>query len=281
MYVMVLNVLAYAHDALMVTLYYSRTLGRRYSMKITALAAAGWWIVQSASKLPAMYLADEYNMSMIMVVQCLSMFAYLFPFYRSTLVKKLSAFMLVAAALGVAEFTSILIAGTVFDIGSRPMQPGSAFTAAGLLIMRPLATLAYYAAFQVWNLLQHSSWIRGGRQWLCVILPLSQIFLLWYLTEAYTEESATLPLPALAGVFLAFAADIYMVVIFDQAQKREQMENELRIRKRLYEVEQLRYDRLRSSQEETARLRHDFQNYLLVLRGLLEKEHSGEEGKTI
>ena len=72
-----------------------------------------------------------------------------------------------------------------------------------------------------------------------------------------------------------------MVVIFDQAQKREQMENELRIRKRLYEVEQLRYDRLRSSQEETARLRHDFQNYLLVLRGLLEKEHSGEEGKTI
>ena len=250
-------------------------------MKITALAAAGWWIVQSAAKLPAMYLADEYNMSMIMVVQCLSMFAYLFPFYRSTLVKKLSAFMLVAAALGVAEFTSILIAGTVFDIGSRPMQPGSAFTAAGLLIMRPLATLAYYAAFQVWNLLQHSSWIRGGRQWLCVILPLSQIFLLWYLTEAYTEESATLPLPALAGVFLAFAADIYMVVIFDQAQKREQMENELRIRKRLYELEQLRYDRLRSSQEETARLRHDFQNYLLVLRGLLEKEHSGEEGKTI
>ena len=53
------------------------------------------------------------------------------------------------------------------------------------------------------------------------------------------------------------------------------------IRKRLYEVEQLRYDRLRSSQKETARLRHDFQNYLLVLRGLLEKEHSGEEGETI
>ena len=69
MYVMVLNVLAYAHDALMVTLYYSRTLGRRYSVKITALAAAGWWIVQSAGKLPAMYLADEYNMSTIMVVQ--------------------------------------------------------------------------------------------------------------------------------------------------------------------------------------------------------------------
>ena len=41
MYVMVLNVLAYAHDALMVTLYYSRTLGRRYSVKITALILAG------------------------------------------------------------------------------------------------------------------------------------------------------------------------------------------------------------------------------------------------
>ena len=39
MYVMILNILVYAHDSLMVMLYYCKTLGRRYSMKVTVLAA--------------------------------------------------------------------------------------------------------------------------------------------------------------------------------------------------------------------------------------------------
>ena len=68
MYVMILNILVYAHDSLMVMLYYCKTLGRRYSMKVTVLAAVIWWVVQSASKLPFMYLAEDYNMNVIMVV---------------------------------------------------------------------------------------------------------------------------------------------------------------------------------------------------------------------
>lgn len=105
-------------------------------------------------------------------------------------------------------------------MGSRPLELGSDFTIAGLLIMRPLATLAYYTAFQIWNVLQHSIWIHGGRQWLCALLPLSQVFLLWYLTEIYTEAGELLPIPVLTGVFLAFAADIYMFVIFDRMYTR-------------------------------------------------------------
>ena len=42
MYVMILNILVYAHDSLMVMLYYCKTLGRRYSMKVTVLAAVIW-----------------------------------------------------------------------------------------------------------------------------------------------------------------------------------------------------------------------------------------------
>lgn len=69
MYVLILNILVYAHDSLMLVFYYSKTLGRRYSMKVTAMAAIGWWIFQGASKLPLMYLADDYNMNWIMIVQ--------------------------------------------------------------------------------------------------------------------------------------------------------------------------------------------------------------------
>ena len=278
MYVMILNILAYGHDALMGLFYYSRTLGRRYSMKATALAAAGWWAAQSVCKLPAMYLADDYDMTLIMTGQLVLMIVYLFIFYKSSPARKLLSFMLMAASLGMAEFTSVLIAANIFEIGDRPLQLGSEFTVAGLLIMRPLATLAYYIAFQIWNALQRSSWIHGSRQWLCVILPLSQVFLLWYLTEAYTEALETLPAPVLAGVFLAAAADIYMFVVFDQAQQREDMENELRLKKHLFQLEQIRYEKLRSSLEETARLRHDYQNYLLALRGMPAAEPETEDG---
>ena len=87
-----------------------------------------------------------------------------------------------------------------------------------------------------------------------------------------------MPVPVLLGVFLAVAADVYMLIVFDQAQKRAQIEKELRLKRHLQELEQFRYDRLRSVQEETARLRHDFQNYLLTLRAMSEKEiKSGEE----
>lgn len=277
MYVMILNILVYAHDSLMVMLYYCKTLGRRYSMKVTVLAAVIWWVVQSASKLPFMYLAEDYNMNVIMVVQCAVMIAYLLIFYGSSLAKKLLAFMLMSSALGVGEFTSILIAGHIFDMGSRPLELGSDFTIAGLLIMRPMATLAYYTAFQIWNVLQHSIWIHGGRQWLCALLPLSQVFLLWYLTEIYTEAGELLPIPVLTGVFLAFAADIYMFVIFDRAQEKESMENELCLKKHLREMEQVRYERLCAFQEETAKLRHDFQNYLLTLRAMPEADSAVNE----
>ena len=277
MYVLILNILVYAHDSLMLMFYYSKTLGRRYSIKITAMATIGWWIFQSVSKLPSMYLADDYNMNWIMVVQCTIMIVYLLIFYCSSFAKKLLAFMLLAVALGIGEFTTVLVVGNIFDIGNRPLEFGSEFTIAGLLIMRPLATLAYYIAFLTWNLLQRSSWVRGSRQWLCLLLPLSQTFLLWYLTEVYTDLEEVLPVPVLAGVFLALAADIYMFVIFDRAQKREYIEKELRLQKHLHEIERIQYDRLRMSLEETARLRHDYQNYLLVLRATSEMEKPGKQ----
>lgn len=278
MFVLILNVLIYGHDALMLLLYYSRTLERRYSLGAATLGTAGWWAIQCACKLPAMYLKDDYSMTWIMIGQCLNMILYLQIFYQSSLAKKLLAFVLVTVTLGAAEFTSILIATVFTDFGAKPLQLDSEFTVMCLLIMRPLATLAYFFALQIWNALQRSSWLRGGRQWLCVLLPFSQLFLLWYLTEVYTDAAEGLPVPVLLGVFLAVAADIYMLIVFDQAQKREQIEKELRLKRHLQELEQFRYDRLRSVQEDTARLRHDFQNYLLTLRAMSEKEiKSGEE----
>ena len=55
------------------------------------------------------------------------------------------------------------------------------------------------------------------------------------------------------------------------------MENELRLKKHLREMEQVRYERLCAFQEETAKLRHDFQNYLLTLRAMPEADSAVNE----
>ena len=69
-----------------------------------------------------------------------------------------------------------------------------------------------------------------------------------------------------------------MFFIFDRAQERENMEERLRLQEHLHEMEKLRYDRLCASMEETARLRHDFQNYLLVLRAMTGEGTQPESG---
>lgn len=271
MYVILLNVLVYAHDSLMLLLYYSKTLGRKYSLKITILGAIGWWVLHSAVKLPAVYLLQEYNLTLITIVQCVIMMVYLAAFYNSSFAKKLLAYMLLLSVLGIGEFVTALLVGNMFEMGNSPLELGSAYTAAGLLIARPIAVLAFYIAFQIWNLLQHSAWVRGGRQWVCVLLPLSQAFLFWYLNEVYIFEMKQLPISALAGIILGFAAELYMFVIFEQAREKERMEEELRLQKHRHEIEKARYERLRISLEETACLRHDYQNYLLALRAVLGK----------
>ena len=81
MLTVILSILAYGHDSLMLLIYYSRTLGRRYSLKITAAATGVWWVMQCACKLPVMYFADEYSMSVVMMLQCLLMGGYLFLCY--------------------------------------------------------------------------------------------------------------------------------------------------------------------------------------------------------
>ena len=135
MYVMILNIPVNAHDSLMVMLYYCKTRGRRYSMQVTVLAAVIWWVVQSAIKLPFMYLAEVYNMNVIMVVQCAVMIAYLLIFYGSSLAKKLLAFLLLSSALGVGVGNSILFVGHIVVHGRRPCVRWSGLYLSGALIM--------------------------------------------------------------------------------------------------------------------------------------------------
>lgn len=46
------------------------------------------------------------------------------------------------------------------------------------------------------------------------------------------------------------------------------MEKELRQVNHQYELEKIRYEQLQDKQEEVATVRHDFQNYVLILKNM-------------
>lgn len=72
----------------------------------------------------------------------------------------------------------------------------------------------------------------------------------------------------IAGLFLGIFADIYMFLLFDRMHAKKEAEKELVHLKYQYELEQLRYEELIAVQEETEKIKHDFQNYLIVLNNM-------------
>lgn len=279
MFTIILMMLAYGHDGLLLFLYFSRTLGRKCSLKKTVIGTVAWWAATCALKILSMYEGDEYQTFLLMFLPYLILGIYMKIFYSSSAARKLLAAALNVMTLGCMEMLTFMITEAVVGIESRPLETGALSTELGLLVMRPLSMLAFYLAFLIWKLLMGNRWIQGGRLWLCILLPLGQCMFMWYFCTSYLYQGEAIPALALAGVFLGIAADIFMFLIFDRAWERECVEEELRLQKRRYQIEQDRYDRLRQLLEETARLRHDYQNYLLALRAVMGKTEQRMEKK--
>ena len=279
MFTIIFMMLAYGHDGIMLLIYFSRTLGRKYSLRLTAAGTAAWWAVTCGFKILSMFKGDEYQTILLMVLPYVTLGIYLAAFFSSSAAKKLLAAALNIAALGCMEMLTFMLTETVVGVENRPLEVNAWATELGLLVMRPLSVLAFYMAFAIWRLLTGNRWIKGGRLWLCILLPLGQCMFMWYLCTSYLYQGEAIPFAALAGTILGLLADVFMFLIFDRAWERENMEERLRLQEHLHEMEKLRYDRLCASMEETARLRHDFQNYLLALRAMPETDGPGKEDR--
>ena len=82
----------------------------------------------------------------------------------------------------------------------------------------------------------------------------------------YSVQFQSVPLEAVLGTVLAMLGDVYMFVLFYRSNKRDHAEKELNGLKHQQELERVRYEQLKESQEEMAKMRHDFQNYVLTLK---------------
>ena len=76
----------------------------------------------------------------------------------------------------------------------------------------------------------------------------------------------------MVALLLSVATEIGVFELLERAEERNRLESELRQMQHYYDMEQIHYEQLRELQEQTARIRHDFQNHLLMLQSM--EEHS-------
>ncbi len=110
---------------------------------------------------------------------------------------------------------------------------------------------------------------------LCLFIPTTI-----YCIEIVRNNGSFSPLHiiSMSGAFILNF--LLICVQFNQAEKDE-TEKELAALKRQAELERQRYESLEARQEEMAKIRHDYNNHLSSVLGLLQMERSDEAVKTV
>jgi len=274
-----LTIAAYGYDELLFLLFFDKTLGRRYSYKATLGATALCWAVHCLLKVPVLFRAGTSYITLLNLITLAVFFVYQAVMFYGSLVKRALSMALFYVYMILMELISLKLAYLMAG-EYKLMQVESNFTIFALLWMFPLLAFGFYPLLCIWDLLQRVKWNRAGRQWLCVFLPLSQYFFLEYFARDYSARQQAVPAISILGMALGILADCYMFLLFYRENQRIEAEKELLEEKRMYERERLYYEHLKESQQETSRIRHDYQNYILMLSSMSKNQASFHQKDT-
>ena len=102
--------------------------------------------------------------------------------------------------------------------------------------------------------------------WITVLLIINQLFI-W---NVFEKEIHTTNILMILGIGIIL--DIILIVIVLRQRNSEKIERELEEITAQYEYEKLYYQEVEKNREEMARIRHDYNNYITSVVGLI---HSG------
>lgn len=269
-----LMILSFGYDTFLFMLFYLKTLQPRYSIKTTIWGTIFCWIGFSFLKVPIFFSIGMKYTGVLNVIIMIILCIYQKLLFQGTPAKRVLSMVLFAVYMYFMELVAVRVANLIVG-ENRLMDLESNFTLISLIIIDILLAFGYYPLLCLWNLLLKISWnsTSGRRQWLCVILPLSQYFLMEYLAITYNIRQEVIPGLSIWGFLLGVLADFYMFILFYRDNRKRKAEEALQQEQKLYEREQLYYEHLQESQKEIAGIRHDYQNYILVLRNLSQKKH--------
>lgn len=245
---------------------FDRVLGRKYSMKIMVTVTTVLWVVDCSIKILPQYLwgvTDETGI--ISLLMLFTAVVYSVLCFQGSLKKKIMIsliYMLVQVAMDLTGMKlAMLISGTG-DLYSIQ------FLRVAIVCSNCMIGLGTVITVWVWNKLEHHDWSIDRYQWFCLILPFSQYAIIQYTAMRSIEENNHISLLVVCGALLSFLADVYMFWLFEQINAKKRAEEKMRKLEHQYEIEKMKFEQLKIAQEETARMKHEIQNYLLTMKNM-------------
>lgn len=255
--------LAYLYTDFLFIYYYGRILGMKYSPKVTFAATFCMWVSDCFLKLFPQFLWGMDQTGIVNLVLLFTMILYALLLYKGSFIKRFlstAVYMVVQVAmdlLGMQVATMIVGERELFD---------TIYVSASTFCSGITITMGTIIAVWIWKIVEERKWKIDRYQWFALLLPVSQHIILQYLYVKYTGKLNTISRMVGFGIVLGLIGDILMFWLFERSNTKKQAEEELRQLKYQYEKEQLRYTALLEKQEEISKMRHDFQNYVLVMK---------------
>lgn len=260
-------VLKYLFDDFLMMYFYSKVLGRRYSLKVTIACTLTWWLLQDISKIFVFLGIGFVLVDMLQAISLLLWFLYAICVFKNTLGKRILASVWVCSLLVILELISY-IPGTILAGNFAIMDSDSSFTFWVILIQSPFEVIGVLLSIKLWKWIERVEWRANYQQLMWVIFPISQMCFLLHAGIGHSMNNAYVPVIMYIGMFLGIVADIYACHLFMKSNQKEKAEKELKHLKAQYELERVRYEELMKTEEEMQKIRHDYANYCMTIKNM-------------
>ena len=163
-----------------------------------------------------------------------------------------------------ASGLSALIIGTDYVLYDME-NPGFRFA---VLMDYPFYCLILYPLKRLLEMLNKADDKYHDMTWIIALFPVSQLLFILFLTD---KTAITNPM-ALFGMVLGAVADFAIVAIINRQSELAWEQEQLKISRELHKVEMEKYEALEKREDEISKIRHDYQNQLMSLMAMKEKE---------
>lgn len=220
------------------------------------------WVASSAFKVMI-----DTTAPVVLIWYVLSIY-YVISWYEGSIWRKVAAFCFLLFANFIGEI-SIFFVPSMFGTDRMSMD----FTQPDMMVGCFFAAMMTMAA----DMLVVTIWQRANKRtavlrhpWLYVLLPLCLVAPMLQYTMDVTNRNGMVSTANLISMVATFVLSLLLIfILFNQAQK-DTIEKELEQTQYRFEMEQQHYRGVEARREELAKIRHDYNNLLTSVRGLLK-----------
>lgn len=200
-------------------------------------------------------------------------------FYAGSIWNKLLVFLILNVAILSAELVGglLILTGQIGQISADYTQPDMMIaTCAGAIC----SNTAMFLTSALWKRFHLKSKVSGGS---CIFVLMTLLLALPTVLvnmDIHINGGTITPIHILSMAGAFFLNFIMICIQFNQSEK-EQAEKELAALKNQTRLEQLHYRHITEQREELAKIRHDYNNYLVSILGLLHNHETQNAEKMI